>query len=519
MVMNTEKNEVVKKLLYFAIVALIFSTIPKILQLNFISGGYATHLTFYPLFALLLYSVYCYKKDSIRLMNFSYFIKFIVIYLSILMITVVLGLYRYPYYQEILSGPIGQIDKLPMMLSFLGQNHIHIDEKIMISFWMIIRILKSTILEVFYTFTFSYIVFCWFHNYGQGLSITRKAIHVSLIIIILYSFFEILYLAGNENAKFILMQITPYIHEVKIDGLWWPPLLWKGQLRSVFAEPSYFGMYAAFAMPFLWQDILQSKKWKIVAAVTILFTFLLFLTKARTAFVLFLAESALLFVFALFLRKSFDWKKVVCIFLCSFIAFFGANIFINRHMSPQQTQKQQITFGETMTAYMDDNAKTITDPQKRSNGARFSVILANLKIGMEHPLFGVGNGLKNAYITDHLPDMAEDNQEVQMWKRNQREMGILKAGYPNLCEYATRFAETGIVGLAIFLFPMFFLIYCLGKKIKNTLPEKRMPYLMFLISFLGICATGFGDSITITYCYWILLGLGYALCFEKSDEC
>ena len=29
-------------------------------------------------------------------------------------------------------------------------------------------------------------------------------------------------------------------------------------------------------------------------------------------------------------------------------------------------------------------------------------------------------------------------------------------------------------------------------------------------------ASGLDDSINITYCYWVLLGLGYAMCFTKT---
>ena len=28
----------------------------------------------------------------------------------------------------------------------------------------------------------------------------------------------------------------------------------------------------------------------------------------------------------------------------------------------------------------------------------------------------------------------------------------------------------------------------------------------------------FGYSINITYCYWVLLGLGYAMCFGKPGD-
>ena len=165
----------------------------------------------------------------------------------------------------------------------------------------------------------------------------------------------------------------------------------------------------------------------------------------------------------------------------------------------------------------------MANPGARSNGESKTVIIANLRIGMQHPFLGVGSGLKDAYITDNLPEMGLKNREVNMWMKNQAKKGILKSGYPNLCEYATKFAEIGAVGLIVFLFPMLYLIFKITKKIKLCIKEgidndKVIIYVAFLISFLGICATGLGDSLDITYCYWILLGLGYAMCYEDNKQ-
>ena len=40
-----------------------------------------------------------------------------------------------------------------------------------------------------------------------------------------------------------------------------------------------------------------------------------------------------------------------------------------------------------------------------------------------------------------------------------------------------------------------------------------MSFSLYLL--LVQLASGIGDSINITYCYWVLLGLGYALCFDE----
>ena len=96
----------------------------------------------------------------------------------------------------------------------------------------------------------------------------------------------------------------------------------------------------------------------------------------------------------------------------------------------------------------------------------------------------------------------------------------MKSGIPSLGEYSSRFAETGFVGLGIFMVPPLFLLLKLLKRIKSdtTAFEEKLGYIFFAISFCGILASGMGDSLNITCCYWLLLGLGYAIIFGETEK-
>lgn len=85
---------------------------------------------------------------------------------------------------------------------------------------------------------------------------------------------------------------------------------------------------------------------------------------------------------------------------------------------------------------------------------------------------------------------------------------------PILCEYARRFAENGIVGCVIYFTPLIYLLYSLFKKLKNL----QYEHLFYMISLAGILASGFSLEFTGTYYYWVLLGLGYAMCFSNEAE-
>lgn len=127
---------------------------------------------------------------------------------------------------------------------------------------------------------------------------------------------------------------------------------------------------------------------------------------------------------------------------------------------------------------------------------------------------GVGKGLRSSYIPNYFSEKAFQNGEVKMWLSFREKLGIMRSDFPCLGEYTTRFAESGILGLVTFLLPIFILARKLYAKIKFS--ADKMIYITFTISFCGILSSGIGDNLNITYCYWFLLGLGYALCVDGN---
>lgn len=140
-----------------------------------------------------------------------------------------------------------------------------------------------------------------------------------------------------------------------------------------------------------------------------------------------------------------------------------------------------------------------------------------MAIGQDYPILGVGKNLHNAYVPDYLQQEAFAGGEIQMWLRNQKEKGIMKSRFPSLGEYSTRFAETGILGLLVYLFPSIYLFGQLIKRIRSSLysrTQKEEAIFLFL-SLAGIMASGLGDNLSITCCYWILIGIGYAFIMSE----
>lgn len=43
-------------------------------------------------------------------------------------------------------------------------------------------------------------------------------------------------------------------------------------------------------------------------------------------------------------------------------------------------------------------------------------------------------------------------------------------------------------------------------------------YIFCVVSLCGLLAAMIGDTYTINYAYWLLLGIGYAMCFGRSGD-
>lgn len=507
-------NKTIRDIIFLCICCLlIFNNIntPKIL---FSLGGLlGSKLLIFPLIIGYIYTLWCQYKYHNIFEQQKKFCVFSILYLAIMLISLLVGIYKFPYFNIELSGPVQQIEKLSMVINCLQSKGIDYDSRELLSVWIVLRSIKSIFCELFWCFGSSYLIYCWYKNdWSNCLKLMLKGCLISIALIIIYSSIEVLYLMHVHGAAFILQEINPYIHVIEEKGKWWPPLLCPNQLRSVFAEPSYFGIFAAFVLPCLWYKLIYSYK-KIYIFIIALFSFLLFLTKARTAFMLHLGELFLLIVFTLlYLRNKEYMKRIAVVFLCSIMAFIASNLFITNVME----KTQNVAMTQSITKYVDSNATSLANPDSRSNRARYSVMEADIKIGLEHPLLGVGIGLRDVYMSDYFSVKGLQNKEVQMWMDFQKRLGILKSGYPKLGEYTSRFAETGVLGLICFLVPPFYLLYNLFKKISFLSMKERLPFIMYLISFMGIMASGIGDTLNITYCYWLLLGLGYAMCFGKK---
>ena len=159
--MNTKARDI---LFFIICISLIFNNVPKPIQMNFIGGLVGNKLVFYPLFAGILYTVWCEWKYKNILIKKKEIKKFLSVYICITFLSLVAGLTFYPFFYDILNGPVDQIEKLPRVLQFLHSKGINIEAETLLPLWMILRMIKGFFLEVLYTFVASYIFYCWYRD-------------------------------------------------------------------------------------------------------------------------------------------------------------------------------------------------------------------------------------------------------------------------------------------------------------------------------------------------------------------
>lgn len=499
-------------LLWMVCFTLIFNNVPHMIQMNFWGGPTGNKLVFYPLIVGFIYTLYCHYKYKNVLIYFDKFLKFSFLYIIVIMSSLIIGLYTYPYYDLVFRGPLEQIEKLPRVLAFFASHEIIVDQKFASGAWIIARQVKGVLLEIFWCFGGSYMIFCWYYNNWQkAVRIMTSGVLAGLFVVFSYSTIEIFYLAGNESAKSLLAMITPYIHPIKTHQGWWPPLLWEGQLRAVFSEPSHVGNYIVLTIPVLWCCYLRKISLKFLL-ISFVLMFLVFMTQARTTYAMLFGMTGLLFLLLLIIKRKGLLKQF------SLICFMGVIAFA---VSVQFIGIMNKTSSVTANDVIENNLISLTSSNQRSNGARYALLKSNMRIVADHPLLGIGPGLASAYIADYYTDDEKKNGEVSLWIKNQKERGIFAIGYSMgnaMNEYVTRLSQTGIVGLSVFLFPFIWVIVKLFGLYKQCKNDKQIDILLVLFSLISSLVVGCNGSLNVIYGTWILLGIAFAAVYSEKDK-
>lgn len=418
----------------------------------------------------------------------------------------VIGIMDYPYFSQI---DLLQMDKFKNVYDTILARTNMVNELTAMKVWLFIKAVRGSVFEIINTYLISLWIYSLYHDKAKVLLKDVSMAVVFLVFIMsAYSVIEVGYLTGNVACKNLLVKINPMYMKIASDHGWWPPLLWKGQLRSLYLEPSYLGMTAAFLFPVLCSRIFKNLNFINLVLLNALIL-MIFLTKARTATLLLIGELGL---FGLFLLLSSHKSTIFkgCVIFLSTVLMFGASLgILSRYTSGDQgTQMEDIG----ITEYVEDNMLSVKG-NKRSNSARFGNIHATLLTGMKHPLFGVGRGMQHMYIRDNLTEAESNVWEIRLWITKMKEKGPFKSGFPILNEFSGQLAQTGVIGLLLFLTPIFYILKRFVKKPKSF---TDWNVICCFIAYIGVIVAMLSNAVTIPY--FLMTGAMLVLLHDDKNE-
>lgn len=436
-----------------------------------------------------------YNKSKSKIIEHK---AFWAVYVAWPILCILIGSIRYPYFSETNMGSAPWIPQLKYIFGFLHGSYL---DAACSSFLFIYRDVKEELFPMVAGVIF--VTHLYRNDWKRGV---RKAMISSCILVILcslYSIPEMIWLwTHNSNCEAILKSINVYLYDVPLPPAWHPPLLWFGQLRSLFDEPSSLGIIGSFLFPLLLLIPEKNKNWYAYKIVLCTFFLLMILmTQSRTAVCLLLGELLLLIVWGGITRNKNIWK----ILLCSI--FLSVSIY---NIAPTPLSSSSIPLSDN---YITRNIQSVASSSKRSNGARYGMTVAAFRVGLEHPVFGVGRGFESLYMEEVLPEFAKENEEIQGWMANSRSKGITKMGCFILNQYTEEFATGGIIGIVIFLIPPLFLLH---KAIRKGLWKKLTPAIL-IVTLIGQLAAMFSGPYWITYP--IIIGLLFCCINDNELGC
>lgn len=270
--------------------------------------------------------------------------------------------------------------------------------------------------------------------------------------------------------------------------------MWKGQVRSLALEPSYFSIIASFLVPLLWIRIWGEGRKKELFLLAF-FTFLIFMTKARTGILIYIGEVVFFVLLSLMVRYTNWWKTVLQVLLVTLFAF-GVMVGGSAIVPSMVGYGNQVSIEDNVEDFYDSNVKSVTSASTRSNKARFSATVASFNVGLAHPVLGVGRGMESMYMMDAFPEFGQGDSEVQNWTKDINEKTFLGYSYPVLNQLTAIFAWFGAFGLILFLMPFF---YVAREIVRNRFLLQDFRVIGLLVVFVGQFACFMSNAFFITY--------------------
>lgn len=311
----------------------------------------------------------------------------------------------------------------------------------------------------------------------------RRVFLFSLIIAFIYGFLEVLVTTYSFSFAYSIIEIFNYFPF--LESNFYP----GGRIASISYEPPFLAIYLITISGWMFSYILTSKSpLKFLPTIAILI--LTYFSGSRTGLVVIFIQ---LIIFSVFLYKDQRFKKYITNFFVGFVLIFSVLLVLNG-------EKVIKSVAEKMDSL--DFKKNLT--KNVSNQSRFGMQYAAIQVFLENPIIGVGFGQQTYHNRTHYPTWAtRNNYEFELYYKNKKE----RAFPPGYNIYTRLLAETGLVGITLFLMILFFSINEIRRLMKTARDEEKILLMILLISLIGLYINWFQIDTFRMYGIWLGLAI------------
>lgn len=318
----------------------------------------------------------------------------------------------------------------------------------------------------------------------------RRIIFYSMIIVTSYAIIEILIIKFNQKFLYSILELYDFLPFVKVE------LDYNlSRISSITFETPALATYLFMVAGWMFSYVLTDKGLKafIPGIITILLA--VFSDSRAGLFVIFLQAA----VFGILLIRQRKYHRIL-------IKVIGLATIALLLMG--------IVKGRDIANYISEQVNSFEakdDQHGISNRSRFGIQYASLMVFLENPIIGVGYGQQAYEAKNKYPAWATKNN----WEFRLKYLNFQDSSFPPGYNIYTRLlAETGIVGIAIFLFLLIMiLLITLGIIKKND--KRNLMAIVIFTSMIGFYFNWLKMDTIRVFGFWLNFALLLSLT-EKS---
>ena len=330
--------------------------------------------------------------------------------------------------------------------------------------------------------------------------ILRKIFFVSFIIVFSCGIIEHIIVSYNVKALIPFVEMFNYLPFVDI------VLDYRlTRISSTTFEPPALGSYLITISGFMFSYIFTSKSASRILPFLAVVVLAL-LTKSRTAFVIIFVQIAIGVYYSYYkypkFRSLFTKGVLVGFVLMLFVVVFNGKSIV----SGISERIEALDFVNNVDFKTSKNAV--------SNKSRLGIQFAMFQVFKDNPIIGAGWGQHTFESRYHYPDWAlKNNYEFRTKYLNEN----LKSFPPGYNMYMRLLAETGLIGLCVFLLFLFVIVnrvfyYYKFQKLYNYI------HITLIISFFGYFLNWLQIDSLRLYGFWICLAILIMLHESRNEK-